>query len=289
MEMLGSSFFWVTLAQIMMINIVLSGDNAVVIAMASRALPPRQQKQAILFGSFGAIALRVILTFFAVMLLGLPYIKIIGSALLGWIGIKMLVPDEAETELDGHSHLWAAIKTIIVADFVMSLDNVLGVAAAAKGNLVLLILGLAISIPLIIYGSTLILKLMNRFPIIITLGGGILGWVAGEMLVTDPVLGNWVENRHWLHTVVPVLAVVLVIGGGKFLAMSNSGALKKFFTRAEPAAGEEAPPGYHWVSRTWRRLPDGTRDYAAYYGKTAFKFLMPLSGRLRSRKTRSAR
>lgn len=288
MEMLGSSFFWVTLAQIMMINIVLSGDNAVVIAMASRALPPRQQKQAILFGSFGAIALRVILTFFAVLLLGLPYLKIIGSILLGWIGIQMLVPDDAETELDGHSHLWAAIKTIIVADFIMSLDNVLGVAAAAKGNLVLLILGLAISIPLIIYGSTLILKLMNRFPAIITVGGGILGWVAGEMLVTDPVITPWVENRHWLHTAVPVFAVLFVLAGGKVITMLKAEEQKKVAVgEAVPVVEEEAPPGYHWVSRTWRRLPDGTRDYAAYYGKTAFRFLAPISGRLRSRKARS--
>src|SRR5688572_31823834 len=129
MDLFDGPGFWVPLGQIIMINIVLSGDNAVVIAMASRALPPRQQKQAILFGSFGAIALRVILTFFAVLLLGLPFLKIIGSALLGWIGVKMLIPDDAEVELDGHAHLWAAIKTIIVADFIMSLDNVLGVAA----------------------------------------------------------------------------------------------------------------------------------------------------------------
>ena len=172
MDMFATSFFWVTLAQIMMINIVLSGDNAVVIALASRSLPPRQQKQAILFGSFGAIALRIILTFFAVMLLGLPFLKLIGSVLLGWIGIAMLIPEDEEADLDGGTHLWSAIKTIIVADFVMSLDNVLGVAAAAKGNVVLLVLGLGISIPLIIYGSTLILKLMTRFPIIITVGGG---------------------------------------------------------------------------------------------------------------------
>src|SRR5688572_32165627 len=205
MDLLTSSFFWVTLAQIMMINILLSGDNAVVIALASRALPAKQQKQAILFGSFGAIFLRIILTFFAVALLALPYLKIIGAILLGWIGIQLLIPDEAEKELDGHSNLWSAIKTIIVADFVMSLDNVLGVAAAAKGNVPLLVIGLAISIPLIIYGSTIILRLMNRWPVIVTLGGGILGWVAGEMLVTDPALSPWVNtNANWLHTGAPI-------------------------------------------------------------------------------------
>lgn len=223
MEMLTSSFFWVTLAQIIMINIVLSGDNAVVIALASRSLPPRQQKQAILFGSFGAIILRVILTFFAVVLLGLPWLKIIGAVLLFWIGIKMLIPEEDETELDGHEHLWAAIKTIIIADFVMSLDNVIGVAAAAKGDIVLLVLGLAISIPLIIYGSTLILKLMTRFPVIITLGGGILGWVAGEMIITDPVISGWVESQaHWLHTVAPAFGALFVVAMGKWITTFRS-------------------------------------------------------------------
>jgi len=218
MEMLTSSFFWVTLAQIIMINIVLSGDNAVVIALASRSLPPKQQKQAILFGSFGAIILRIILTFFAVYLLGLPMLKIVGAILLFWIGVKMLIPEDEETNLDGHEHLWAAIKTIIVADFVMSLDNVLGVAAAAKGNLVLLVLGLAISIPLIIYGSTLILKLMTRFPVIITLGGGVLGWVAGEMAITDPIISDWVNTQaHWLHTVAPAFGALFVVAMGKWI------------------------------------------------------------------------
>ena len=219
MDLLSSSFFWVTLAQIMMINIMLSGDNAVVIAMASRALPPKQQKRAILFGSFGAIVLRVILTFFAVFLLALPFLKIVGALLLGWIGIQLLIPDEQEAELDGHSNLWGAIKTIVVADFVMSLDNVLGVAAAAKGNVLLLVIGLVISIPLIIYGSTIILKLMNRWPVIVTIGGGILGWVAGEMLVTDPAVSPWVDaNATWLHTGAPVAATLGVVALGKWLA-----------------------------------------------------------------------
>jgi YjbE family integral membrane protein len=223
MDLLATSFFWVTLGQIMMINIMLSGDNAVVIAMASRALPARQQKQAILFGSFGAIFLRVVLTFFAVMLLGLPWLKLAGGILLIYIGVKMLIPEEEEKHLDAHAKLWGAIKTIIVADFIMSLDNVLGVAAAAKGNIVLLVLGLAISIPLIIYGSTLILKLMNRYPVIITIGGGILGWVAGEMAITDPVLVSWVDARaHWMHDAAPILGAVLVVISGKLAAARKS-------------------------------------------------------------------
>jgi YjbE family integral membrane protein len=293
MELLGTSFFWVTLGQIMMINIMLSGDNAVVIAMASRALPPRQQKQAILLGSFGAILLRVVLTFFAVMLLNVPWLKIVGGVLLLYIGIKMLIPDEAETHLDGHTRLWAAIKTIIVADFIMSLDNVLGVAAAAKGNLVLLILGLAISIPLIIYGSTLILKLMNRFPVIITLGGGILGWVAGEMAVTDPAIKDWVDNgMHWLHDAAPAAGAVIVVVAGKLIAGLNAPATAaeiKPLERAEEVADEPAPPGYRWMHRAWRSLPDGTRDYAAYYGRTAFRFLLPISSKLRSPRSKPRR
>mgnify|MGYP000735616680 CR=1 FL=1 len=287
MEMLSSSFFWVTLGQIMMINIVLSGDNAVVIAMASRSLPPRQQKQAILFGSFGAIFLRIVLTFFAVMLLDLPYLKLIGSVLLAYIGIQMLIPEEAEDEIDGHSHMWSAIKTIIIADLIMSLDNVLGVAAAAKGNVVLLVIGLGISIPLIIYGSTFILKLMNRFPIIITLGGGILGWVAGEMLITDPSISAWVDGQaHWLHTFAPAMGALLVVAVGKSIAVAKLAKLSQLpeGTITLPEDEEAAPPGYHWVHRAWRHLPDGTRDYAAYYGKLAFRHLQPISSRLRRRK-----
>jgi YjbE family integral membrane protein len=218
MEMLTTSFFWVTLAQIIMINIVLSGDNAVVIALASRSLPPKQQKQAILFGSFGAIILRIILTFFAVYLLGIPWLKIIGAILLFWIGIKMLIPENGEEDLAGHEHLWAAVKTIIIADLVMSLDNVLGVAAAAKGNVPLLVIGLAISIPLIIYGSTLILKLMTRWPIIITIGGAVLGWVAGEMMISDPVISGWVDGQaKWLHMVAPAFGALFVVAMGKWI------------------------------------------------------------------------
>ncbi len=217
-EMLSSSVFWIALVQIIFINIMLSGDNAVVIALASRSLPPKQQKQAIIFGSIGAIFLRVVLTFFAVILLQQPYLKLVGGALLLWIGASMLVSDDDEADLDAHSHLWAAIRTIIVADLVMSLDNVIGVAAAAKGNIVLLVLGLGISIPLIIVGSQLILKLMERFPIVITLGAGLLGWVAGEMLISDAAIANWVEtDAHALHTAVPVICTVLVVIAGRWM------------------------------------------------------------------------
>ena len=217
MEFLSSPEFWIALSQIILINIVLSGDNAVVIALACRSLPPKQQKAAILFGSVGAIVLRVILTFFAVYLLTLPYLKLVGAALLLWIGIGLLKGDDEEEHLEGHANLTAAIKTIVVADLVMSLDNVIGVAAAAKGNVPLLVFGLVISIPLIIFGSTLILKLMNRFPVIITLGAGLLGWVAGEMALTDPSTTSFVEHHHYLHNILPALGAATVVAVGKWL------------------------------------------------------------------------
>lgn len=222
--MLTSPDFWLALSQIILINIVLSGDNAVVIALASRSLPPAQQKKAILAGSVGAIVLRIVLTFFAVYLLSLPYLKLAGAALLLWIGVSLLKGEGGEEELEGHSNLAAAIKTIIVADLVMSLDNVIGVAAAAKGNVVLLVIGLGVSIPLIIYGSTLILKVMTRFPVIITIGAALLGWVAGEMAFSDPSVHNWAESHHNLHFVPPVLCAILVVAVGKWLQGRNAGA-----------------------------------------------------------------
>jgi YjbE family integral membrane protein len=217
MAFLTTPEFWIALSQIILINIVLSGDNAVVIAMASRSLPPHQQRQAILFGSVGAIVLRIVLTFFAVYLLGLPYLKLAGAALLLWIGIGLLKGGDGEEDLEGHSNLAAAVRTIVMADLVMSLDNVIGVAAAAKGNVPLLVVGLVISIPLIIFGSAIILKLMTRFPVIITLGAALLGWVAGEMAVSDPAIAGWTAQHHALHTLVPALGAVLVVLVGKYL------------------------------------------------------------------------
>jgi YjbE family integral membrane protein len=236
MAFLSSPEFWIALSQIILINIVLSGDNAVVIALACRSLPPQQQKKAIIFGSVGAIVLRVILTFFAVYLLSLPYLKLVGAALLLWIGVGLLKGEDGEEELEGHSGLAAAIKTIIVADLVMSLDNVIGVAAAAKGNVPLLIIGLVISIPLIIFGSTIILKLMNRFPVIITIGAGLLGWVAGEMAVGDPAIHAFVEQNYWLHNVVPPLGAALVIALGKWLASRSAAESEEARAADQPAA-----------------------------------------------------
>ena len=189
---LSSPAMWAALGNIILVNIVLSGDNAVVIALAARGLPPTLQRMAIVWGSAAAIVMRVLLTIFAVQLLQYPYLKLIGGVLLLWIGVKLLVEDEGhEQKIAGHTALWAAVRTILIADLVMSLDNVIGVAAAAKGNVTLLIIGLAISIPLIVFGSSLMLKLMERFPIIITLGGALLGYLGGDMMATDPAIAAW--------------------------------------------------------------------------------------------------
>ncbi len=170
LEEVLSAAFWIGLAKIIGVNIILSGDNAVVIALAARSLPAKQQKLAIFWGAGAAIVLRIILTLFAVALLTLPWLKLVGSLLLFWIGVKLLIPEEDDAEIEASEHLISAIKTILIADLVMSLDNVIAVAAAAGGSVVLLILGLAISIPLVIFGATLLIKLMERFPVIITIG-----------------------------------------------------------------------------------------------------------------------
>jgi YjbE family integral membrane protein len=217
---ISDTAFWVALMQIIGVNIVLSGDNAVVIALAARSLPANQQKAAVIWGSGAAVVMRIILTVVAVEMLKWPYLKLIGAALLLWIAVKLLIPeDDGEGDIASSDNLIAAIKTILIADLVMSLDNVIAVAAAAKDSLTLLILGLAISIPLVIFGSTLLLKLMDRFPIIITIGAGLLGWVAGEMAVTDPLIKDWVNaNMHWLHWIAPAAGAVIVIAAGKWFA-----------------------------------------------------------------------
>ena len=215
----------VPLMQIIGIDIVLSGDNAVVIALASRSLPPEQQKKAVLWGTFAAVTMRIVLTLTAVALLGMPYLKLIGSVFLLWIGIQLLNPDEEQggDEIKSSENLMSAIRTILMADMVMSLDNVLGIAAAAKGNIPLLIIGLGISLPLVVFGAKILLRLMERFPIIITIGGALLGYVAGEMAVTDPAVKDWILlNFSALHEIVPVCGAALVLIAGKLLAARKS-------------------------------------------------------------------
>ncbi|RPI41616.1 MAG: TerC family protein, partial [Betaproteobacteria bacterium] len=174
--------FWVAVLQIIAIDIVLGGDNAVVIALACRHLPARQRNLGIIYGVAGAIGLRVILIFFALYLLAIPFLKVVGAALLLWIGVKMMQPEEGGGghDVDASTTLFGAIKTIIIADAVMSLDNVIAIAGAAKGSLPLVIFGLVVSVPIIVWGSKFVMKLMDRFPVVIVLGGGLLGWIAGD-------------------------------------------------------------------------------------------------------------
>lgn len=218
---IGSAQFWIAVLQIVLIDILLSGDNAVVIALACRNLPEHQRRLGIFWGVGGAIALRITLTFFAVSLLSIPYLKIIGAILLLWIGVKLVQPQQEEGghEIEAAGNLIGAIRTIIIADFVMSLDNVIAVAAAARDSLFLLIFGLALSIPLMVWASQLILRLMDRFPSIILLGGALLGWVGLSMAVHDPVVRDRVmEQAAWLNYAAPAAGALLVVVLGKFLA-----------------------------------------------------------------------
>ncbi|HUL94775.1 MAG TPA: TerC family protein [Usitatibacter sp.] len=217
-EMPGMSEAIVALTQIMVINVVLSGDNAVVIALACRRLSPRHQKLAFIWGSAGVVVLMAILTLFIVYLLSLPYLEIVGSLLLLWIGIKLLVAEDGGEDgaVEQKDTLVAAIRTIIIADMVMSLDNVLAMAAAAKGHMWMLIVGLVITVPVILFGSALLMKLMERFPIFVMVGAALIGWVAGEMIISDPAIKDWVDaNARFLHTAAPVACAVLVIAVGK--------------------------------------------------------------------------
>ena len=216
---LASPLFWSAFGSIVLANIVLSGDNAVVIAMAARTLKPEQRGKAIFWGSAAAIVMRIILTIVAIQLLSLPYLKIIGAILLVYIGVDLLKGEDDEgdegKEING---MLAAIRTILIADLVMSLDNVLAVAAAAKGDLALLVLGLLVSIPLIIFGATLLTKVMERVPIIITIGASLLGFLAGEMLLTDPaVTTQFGSVSEQTVTFGGVLGAVLVVGLGTYL------------------------------------------------------------------------
>ena len=239
MEFLSSTAFWVSLGQIVVIDILLGGDNAVVIALACRKLPAAQRTKGIIWGTAGAIVLRVVLIIFAMTLLNLPFLKVVGALLLVWIGVKLLAPDEdAHGNVAESDKLLAAIKTIIVADLVMSVDNVIAIAGAAQSSgehsTLLVVLGLLISIPIIVWGSQLVIKLMERFPMIITAGGMLLGWIAGGMLVTDPAFVNpdkwqWMpklgtvdsngmaEISRTLYWTAHVAGALLVLAIGKFI------------------------------------------------------------------------
>jgi YjbE family integral membrane protein len=220
MEEFMTGAFWLAVGQIILIDILLGGDNAVVIALACRNLPEKQRKQGIIYGTLGAIMLRVILIAFALALLAVPYLKIVGGLLLFWIGIQLMQPEgEDEHNINPSDKLWSAVKTVIVADLVMSVDNVLAIAGAAQGagqqhQLPLVIFGLLVSIPIIVWGSQIVLKLMERFPIIITAGAMLLGWIAGQMIYTDPAMaGVRPEGKVWEYTFAAVGAGVVLLCG----------------------------------------------------------------------------
>lgn len=214
--------FWPALGQIMLINLILSGDNAVVIALACRSLPPSQRKWGIILGALVAIVMRVVFTVGVTSLLTWPWLKVIGSLLLFWIAIKLLVEDGEEKDIKDSSNIWGAVQTIAIADLVMSLDNVLAIAAAAKNNYALIIIGLATSIPLIVFGATLVMWLLEKMPVLVWAGAALLGWIAGELVITDPGVQPFFENTarqmgitfHTLERIAAAIgaAIVVVMG-----------------------------------------------------------------------------
>ena len=223
--------FWSGLAQIILVNIILSGDNALVIALACRNLQKKHQTPAIVIGSAGAIVLRIVFVLIIDQLLKIGYLKLIGGLLLLWIGIKLVQgEEEGEGGVKGAGSLWGAVRTIVIADAVMSLDNAIAIAAAAHGDIVLIVLGLIISIPLIIFGATLIMLLLNRFPIIVIAGGALLGWIAGEVIATDPTYAEWLAAR------VPHTQLVFEIGGAVIVVAAG------YFLQWRARKGERAEP-----------------------------------------------
>ncbi|QEL26542.1 TerC family protein [Bosea sp. F3-2] len=212
---------WGKLAEIIALNIVLSGDNAVVIALACRALAPAQRTKGIALGAGVAVVLRVVFTVLIASLLNAPFLRIVGAALLTWIAVKLIVEDEGQDEnsVAASSKLWRAVQTVAIADIVMSLDNVLAIAAVAKDSIPLLVAGLIISIPLIVLGASLITNLLSRFPILVWAGAALLGWVAGEMFESDPwLVGQFgAELLHKLEYPAAILCALLVLGLGYFI------------------------------------------------------------------------
>ena len=237
MEMLYTTTFWIAVGQIIMIDILLGGDNAVVIALACRNLPPDLRRKGIIYGTAGAIILRVILVAFALALLAVPYLKLVGAVLLVWIGVKLMQPEaDGDHNINPSDKLWAAVKTVIIADLVMSVDNVIAIAGAADNagghKLALVIFGLLVSIPIIVWGSQIVLKLMERYPVIIIIGAMLLGWIAGQMAFTDPGLSGLLPRGKIWEYGAAIAGALLVLVLGKVLAARKAG-----------PSSVDAPPG----------------------------------------------
>jgi YjbE family integral membrane protein len=218
----------IAVLQIILIDILLGGDNAVVIALACRKLPTAQRNRGIFWGVLGAIGLRVLLIFFAVQLLALPFLKIVGALLLLYIGVQLLLPDKQdEPDIKASTHLLTAIRTIIIADAVMSLDNVIAIAGAADGHIGLVALGIAISVPIIVWGSKLVMALMDRYPLVIVLGGALLGWIAGGLWIDDHAL-DALQDRlpHWTEYLFSAIGALLVVLIGRALALRRVAAAR---------------------------------------------------------------
>src|SRR5258705_1570750 len=237
---MGQATFWVALVKIMWINILLSGDNAVVIAMACRGLPHRQRVWGMTLGAGVAVLLRIVFTVFVAALMLLPWLKIVGGLALFYIAAKLLVPEEEdESETEATEHLWRAVRIVAIADIIMSLDNVIAIAAAAKGNMALLVIGLAISIPLIVAGAAVIMALLDRFPILVWAGAALLGWIVGEVIATDPVIQGYLEPKfgadgfHYIMLFCALIGAVLVLVVGGIWRRSKRGAQAEKVSAAE--------------------------------------------------------
>jgi YjbE family integral membrane protein len=236
----GQTALWVALLKIMWINILLSGDNAVVIAMACRGLPHRQRVWGMILGAGVAVLLRVVFTVFVAALMLLPYLKIVGGLALFYIAAKLLVPeDEDHSETEATEHLWRAVKIVAIADIIMSLDNVIAIAAAAQGNMALLVIGLGVSIPLIVAGAALVMALLDRFPILVWAGAALLGWIVGEVIATDPVIQGYLEPKfgadgfHYIMLFCALVGAVLVLVVGGIWRRSKLGAQAEKVSAAE--------------------------------------------------------
>jgi YjbE family integral membrane protein len=209
--------FFIAFVNIIIIDLVLSGDNAVVVGMASRRLPPEQRKKAILWGTLGAVFLRITLTGIAAWLLAIPYIKVVGGMMLIWISLKLLIEQEETAHVRSGKNIWDAIKVIIVADFVMSLDNVLAIGGAAKGNLFLVIFGLLLSVPLLMWGSTFVASWMNEYPVLTYFGSGVLAFTATTMMLEDPIAAQYLYmiNLPYLDTLLPLIITIGILAVGR--------------------------------------------------------------------------